>query len=42
MSGRPVIAGKAERECDMLGRATSEGDGGLREKEVEGVEGEVV
>ena len=42
MSGRPVIAGKAERECDMLGRATSEEDGGLREEDAGGVGGDAV
>jgi hypothetical protein len=30
MSGKPVIAGRAESECDMLGRATREEEGGHR------------
>ena len=43
MSGRAVIVGRDESECDMLGKATREGGGesGVRE-EVEGVEGEAV
>ncbi len=36
MSGKPVIAGRAESECDMLGRATREEEGGHR-AEVDGV-----
>ena len=27
MSGKPVISGRADRECDMLGRARSEEGG---------------